>query len=661
MKVELSRYRIADIKDNRKLNGVIANGADNLYPNYLTGLYNNSVTHQSIINDIASYVMGMGLKVDSVEGQEKLDKFFPKHILKRILVYKQIHQTVSIETILSKTGDIAEINVLNPDQIRISAIESGSPTEFLYRKSWDKRNDHANYRYSQEFEDIWKTDGYEGLFYWYDSGTFPVYYGRPQYMGGINAVELEASIYMMHNHGAQSGMFPSMIISMESSGDAEQDKIAVKSIKDQMTGVANAGKVGVNLTPPGGSPATFTTPNLTGLDKVYENQYAVSEAGILKAHSIPSPLLIAGLNQRNSGFSSLEEEMKWAKNELYDKIVEPMREQMLDILDPMFKRMGIEEEVYFEEGKLNNTIGDASVDEVEDLASEVNDNLKNLSGRQMQGLERVQRKYNQEKMTYDQAEIMLMDGYGFTQKQVQRWLGIDLEELSEVIALNEQDNYKQLLDENVDLITALGESEEDIISQGFVKADVRKVDYENEQNLDNHLKEHFVKLVSTGRARPSQTSSEDGIKGDMQYKVRYRYAGEISSKSRKFCEDMIKANKLYRKEDIDQMSFSGVNAGFGVRGARNYSIFEWKGGIYCHHFFYRETYIKEGLEGGIDFNSPNAKQLSPSQADRKGLRPKDEPDMVDRRPIDTPSRGRVTFSETNSVWQNLKDWFNGSK
>jgi hypothetical protein len=46
---------------------------------------------------------------------------------------------------------------------------------------------------------------------------------------------------------------------------------------------------------------------------------------------------------------------------------------------------------------------------------------------------------------------------------------------------------------------------------------------------------------------------------------------------------------VYRKEDIDNASFQGVNNNFGHNG-QNYSLFKFKGGIYCGHYWREELY-----------------------------------------------------------------------
>lgn len=632
MNAKLARYNIRAIKDNRKLYGVIANGDDNLFSDYLNGLYNNSVTHQSVINDLVRYILGNGLRCENEQEQAILDSKFDKDKQSTTLLYKLIHNEVDLEIVKNTLNTYAEVNVLNPAQIRVVELDKGEPCLYWYRKSWD-RKDYKNYQKDKKFADIRMTANKEGVYRWFDSGTFPVYYGRPYYMGGLNPIELEISIYMMHNHGAQNGMFPSMLLSMESSGDDETNQKVTDSITKQMSGVANAGKLGVTFHPAGSQPPVFTTPTLTGLDKVYENQYAVSEAGILKSHGIPSPLLIAGLNQRNSGFSSLEEEMQWAKNELFYKVVEPERNKFLEIMKPVFAKMGIVGDVYFEDREDVTPTPNAVEPEAEEEMS-TNDNLKNLTGRQLQNIQRVVRKLNKGELTRDQARMILTSGYGFNTEEVDVWLGEE-EKLSEVVTLDQ----------------IIAEAEDDL--EGYVIYSVTDAIEELEEDRNKAIDglNSVQKLARTGIARPNAKSSDDGNKGDVMFKVRYRYAGNPTGE-REFCRKMIAAKKIYRIEDINRMSFSAVNAGFGPRGASNYSIIKYKGGPNCKHKWERITYVKEGLEGTIDVNSPMAKTLSETQADNRGMKPANLPKEYSQKPFDMPNRGYLMtkIKEIKEKW-----------
>jgi hypothetical protein len=55
-------------------------------------------------------------------------------------------------------------------------------------------------------------------------------------------------------------------------------------------------------------------------------------------------------------------------------------------------------------------------------AAERNDALTNLTGKQLQNIQRIVRKFNKEELTYDQAALMLSQGFGFTEEQVGAWL-----------------------------------------------------------------------------------------------------------------------------------------------------------------------------------------------------------------------------------------------
>ena len=64
--------------------------------------------------------------------------------------------------------------------------------------------------------------------------------------------------------------------------------------------------------------------------------------------------------------------------------------------------------------------GEASNTESQQL---INENIKGLKGREYQGLLRIVREYNKEKITRQQAMQMLMVGYGLTEEQCAAWLG----------------------------------------------------------------------------------------------------------------------------------------------------------------------------------------------------------------------------------------------
>jgi len=186
-----------------------------------------------------------------------------------------------------------------------------------------------------------------------------------------------------------------------------------------------------------------------------------------------------------------------------------------------------------------------------------------------------------------------------------------------------------------DLLEEYGEDED---LDNWVLVDEREVDYDQEEALDK-----MIGLASTGTARPNAKSDLDGeTESEKKFIVRYQYAPlAVSNNSREFCRKMVAAKKIYRKEDIVQMSTKAVNAGWGLNGAATYDIWLYKGGGACHHFWLRKTYMaKEGVKP--DVNSPKTKPVYKGERKKEGIKApskSEEPNLVSTKPKDMPNKG----------------------
>lgn len=79
----------------------------------------------------------------------------------------------------------------------------------------------------------------------------------------------------------------------------------------------------------------------------------------------------------------------------------------------------------------------------------------------------------------------------------------------------------------------------------------------------------------------------------MQGETKYRYAGPPAE--RNFCKAMLRLNKFYTREEIEQMEQRGLNRALGYRG-NAYSIFDFKGGVNCKHYWEEVELFKNGRE-----------------------------------------------------------------
>lgn len=132
------------------------------------------------------------------------------------------------------------------------------------------------------------------------------------------------------------------------------------------------------------------------------------------------------------------------------------------------------------------------------------------------------------------------------------------------------------LDKLGKLMKKYGQPVEELNDEGWIIVKVEGV----------NAKEEFA-IISD----PNAPSAEDGPDSNsgLITRTRYKYAGPQDSKNRTFCGDMMSANRVFRREDIDQMTIDMSNPEFG-----SYNIFEYRGSYNCRHRWIKVTYKMDG-------------------------------------------------------------------
>ncbi len=198
--------------------------------------------------------------------------------------------------------------------------------------------------------------------------------------------------------------------------------------------------------------------------------------------------------------------------------------------------------------------------------------------------------------------------------------GVELEDKAELSS--DKTDLQELLD--------LGE-DEDLDNWELIES--APVDYDNDEELNQKLE-----LASTGSAKSNAKSKQDGEnKKGFKYKVRYQYAPlKADGSSRDFCNKMVAAKKVYRKEDIMTMSSKSVNPGWGPDGANTYDIWLYKGGGSCRHYWERRVYMAKTVTP--DAKNPRS-EISVNEAKKQGFKPETNDAKVAKRPRDMKNRG----------------------
>jgi len=178
------------------------------------------------------------------------------------------------------------------------------------------------------------------------------------------------------------------------------------------------------------------------------------------------------------------------------------------------------------------------------------------------------------------------------------------------------------------LLDTLGESYSDLINQGWV---ISRVEQMNPERILKMSRERF--------SDPNSESYEDTV----QFRIRFKYVGPRDNKNRKFCSDMLAKNRVYRMEDIEQLS----NPDFG-----NYDIFTWRGSFNCRHTWVKLIFQPEGkirnsgdsTRGLID-TDPLSTSLQPDTRTDATIRSVNEGKGNDQWKKGMPRTGPNLFSE----------------
>ena len=127
-------------------------------------------------------------------------------------------------------------------------------------------------------------------------------------------------------------------------------------------------------------------------------------------------------------------------------------------------------------------------------------------------------------------------------------------------------------------LQSLGEPYSQLINDGW---EVVKVEKMTPQKI-NEITNRNQKFITSNPNENSELDTDE-------YRVRFKYVGPQDERNRQFCADMMSQNRVYRIEDIDQLTAQVANSEFGY-----YSIFLWRGSFNCRHVWVRLLYKRTG-------------------------------------------------------------------
>jgi hypothetical protein len=572
--LNLAKYEAPIIEESKK-NEWVTYGENNSYYQFLIDRYKNSTTNNAIINNISRLVYGKGLS--AVDASRKPNE------------YAQMMAMINADDMRKV---VLDFEMLGQAAFQVHYSKDRSkvlkayhiPVHLLAPEKCNKDGQIEAYYYSDNWEDLRNYAPKRIPAFGFGNEQVEIMFIQPysvgmkyfsyvDYQGGIPYTVLEEEISSYLISEVQSSFSSRTVVNFNNGQPTPEEQDIISSKVMSKLTGANGQRVIVAFNNNAESKTTIDSIPVDNAPDLYNQLSDECMRKIMLSHNVTSPLLF-GIASTN-GFSSNADELQNSFVLFDNLVVRPKQEILLSAIDRMLAVNGISLNLFF----------------------------RTLKPLEFTDLENAQ-----------------------TEEQVAEETGTQLSSQDDLIS------------------NALIEKGEEP-NQNWLLIDEYEVEYDNDDKenemLLNGVKlslfDKIVNLVSTGTARPNSKSSQDEIIDGVKFITRYVYAGDTTEKSRKFCKNMIAANKIYRKEDIIQMNNQIVNAGWGPRGTNTYDIWFYKGGGACHHRWNKRVYASfEGV--GIDVNNPNARIIAGKKAEEFGYVIKN-PSLVSTRPIDMPNKG----------------------
>jgi len=637
--------------------GYIEFGEKNDYPNYLLALYNKSAKHNAIVKGKVNYIIGNGWKSD--EADPVADQFIAQpnqfesldDLTRKVSIDIEIFGGAYLEVIWSLTGGQLT-DVLHIDYTKIRS--NADNTQFWYKKDWNERKDELipmmafNTKVRQGKQILYIKEYRPGL----DT------YALPGYMGALNYIEsdIEVSRHVLGN--AQTGFSASKLITLPNGEPSPDEKRNIeRRFTDRFSGSDGKKFILSFTTDPARKPiiedlgaSDITKEDFTRVDLIIQNN-------LFAGHQITSPSLFGiaepgqlgsrtqmrdsyeifkntYVNDKQQFLESIFNELavlKGATSEISIIPVEPigfeLSEAALLQIAPkewLLEKAGIDVAKYAPTEATEPSLNQEQV--------EVNDNLKNLSGRQYQHLMRVIRQFSQGKISKEIATTMLKSGLGMTDNEVNAMLGIDDDPMTEDFSFSALDE-----DTVIGLFREVGEPKGDyniIHSKAVFSA---KDAFAEDVLIDKTLDKQILALIDKDRKisiddiAKAVGKSRDVVQGRLSYlvesgavsydpkieerkltkplsklvddmevttfEVKYSYEWKpivpssqrdtAAHPSRTFCRKLISEDRLWSRSGIEMLS-----------ARLGYSVFDRGGGWWgdspsCRHEWRRNVVVKK--------------------------------------------------------------------
>jgi len=612
--IHLAEYNLPTINETTNKEWVQF-GSDNLYPQYLLELYNGSSINNAIIKGVSAMIYGEGLDAtDREESDSKKESWLtlngllhnsPKDTLKCLAFDLKLFGMCYVNTIWNRPRTkIIEFRHIPAQYMRSGKQDAyGKVNEYYYSADWTNTRKNKP-RHYKAFDLKDRSDANQVLCIKdYSPGSH--YYATPDYQGSTSYIQLDMEIAQFHLSNIKSGMFPSMAINMANGIPTREERRTIeRQINAKFGGSGNAGKILLTFNDGKETAPEIVPINANDNSDSYQFLSTETTRKVLTGHRVTSPLLF-GVKGDGSGFGNNADELRDSYSLFNNTVIKPFQNTLLEGLEPIFHANDIGLDLYFKTLKPADFIDISNVGKLDEDEQEKEGIDTGNEG------EPIKKEFDKDDKCNDMSKD---DEQSFIEYFTENAIKLD-------------DDWEELRVDKVD---------------------------NNEEDEEKFYK--FATDVPGGDTPGNllQQATKIGL-----FKLYYRYSSNLSSDSRNFCRLMVamrKARNVYSRKAIINSGSRAVNPGFGKNGSNTYSVWNWKGGVYCHHFWERVWYFRKRVPAGeqieIDGKTYKGGQVLPDTtirnyrkvtnafAEKMGANMPFNDTQATTAPINTPTRGK---------------------
>lgn len=266
--VSFARESVAPIVSERiqKTKPFVFWGSDNLYPNDLVRMSDNSALHSAILDTKSKMIAGNGIifEKDNSEAEKFLNEATEnwggiKKTIERLAVDLSYFAEIALNVQFNEGGKIGTIKHSDISYLRSGKMDLQTRTvkEWYHSTRWDIATNKRNYSVDDEIyrpvvipsfdEKRIREKGSR------DTGQLIVakryspsviYYAKPSYIGATNYIHVAAKIANFHKSQLDNGMMGNMHIHLKQDlTNAETRRRVLKEMNEQYAGTNNAGTI----------------------------------------------------------------------------------------------------------------------------------------------------------------------------------------------------------------------------------------------------------------------------------------------------------------------------------------------------------------------------------------------------------------------------------